>query len=219
MRAAAIITAAGSGKRMGLETNKVLLPLQSRTVIETAVLPFTDLKKFQKIIITHSPEDTKALKSLFKDSRVPVELVSGGSTRQKSVYNGLKALKKDNPATVLIHDAARPWISEELVLSVLNKAESDGSASPVIPSVNAMKTVDTNGKIEKHLKREQTFSAQTPQGFCFSKILTAHEKADADGYSAIDDTELWDRYEGRVSTVPGDISNIKITYRKDLESK
>jgi 2-C-methyl-D-erythritol 4-phosphate cytidylyltransferase len=231
MRSAAIITAAGSGSRMGLETNKVLLPLidkagdttcqdpglsRNRTVIETAIQSFAYLNKFQKIIVTHSSSDKVQLQSVLKGISVPIIYVEGGSTRQQSVYNGLRQLIDDNPDTVLIHDAARPWITEELVDAVLLRTECDGSAVPVIPSVNAMKLIDENGKITNHLKREKTVSAQTPQGFNFRKILNAHAQAESDGYEAIDDTELWDRYIGKVSTVPGDTANIKITYKEDL---
>ncbi|MBI9098211.1 MAG: 2-C-methyl-D-erythritol 4-phosphate cytidylyltransferase [Spirochaetaceae bacterium] len=217
MRAAAIITAAGSGSRMGLEINKVFLPLKERTVIETAILPFLSKNQFQKIIITHSPADRDQLVSVLKNMPIPFALVEGGETRQKSVYNALKKLIEDNPETVLIHDAARPWISEKLVSSILNTAKNEGSAAPVIPSVNAMKKIDGDGKIVEHLKRDQTVSAQTPQGFHFKKILKAHEMADKDGYEAIDDTELWDRYYNRVSTIPGDVKNVKITYKEDLK--
>lgn len=204
---------------MGIESNKILLPLNNSTVIQTAVQPFNNPDKFQKIIITHSPEDKNTLESLFAKNTVPVVLVEGGSTRQKSVCNGLKHLFTDNPQIVLIHDGARPWISEALIDSVLEKAESEGSAVPVIPSVNAMKKINGDGKIIEHLQREKTISAQTPQGFLFEKILQAHERAEAEAFTAIDDTELWDRYFGKVSTVSGEISNIKITYKKDLEGK
>ncbi len=247
MSSAAIITAAGSGSRMGLETNKVLLPLKdktgdtecrgpvlsrdktgdakhqdpdhyrTKTVIETALQSFVSLKKFQKIIITHSPSDKAQLQAVLKDLPVPIVFVEGGATRQQSVCNGLKELFNDNPDTVLIHDAARPWLSESLIDSVLTKSKTDGSAVPVIASVNAMKIIDENGKITDHLKRDNTVSAQTPQGFNFKKILQAHIEAENDGYRAIDDTEIWDRYIGKVSTVPGDTSNIKITYQEDLK--
>ena len=203
---------------MGLETNKVLLPLADKTVIETAILSFANLNKFQKIIITHSPSDISQLQSALKSITVPIVFVEGGNTRQQSVYNGLKQLIGDNPDTVLIHDAARPWITEQLINEVLECAESNESAVPVIPSVNAMKLIDENGKITNHLKRENTVSAQTPQGFHFKKILDAHQQAESSGYNAIDDTELWDRYIGKVSTVPGDTANIKITYKEDLIS-
>ena len=216
MRSAAIITAAGSGSRMGLETNKVLLPFKNKTVIETAVQSFVNTNQFQKIIITHSPEDLEQLQSVLKDVDCPIEFVEGGSTRQQSVFNGLKQLIQDNPETVLIHDAARPNASEQLLIAVLEKAENTGSAAPVIPSVNAMKKIDSYGRIIDHLNREQTVSAQTPQGFNFKKIFESHKQAESEGYSAIDDTEIWDRYNNRVSTVPGELSNIKITYQKDL---
>jgi len=216
MKSAAIITAAGSGSRMGIEKNKVLLPLEGKTVIETAVLSFINSEKFQKIIITHSPEDIEQLKIALKELSIPLQFVEGGSTRQESVYKGLKALESDNPDTVLIHDAARPWISRTLICNILEQTQKTGSAVPVIPSVNAMKKIDERGKITEHLQREKTVSAQTPQGFQFSRILKAHEKAASENYEAIDDTELWDRYFDSVSTVPGEVANIKITYKKDL---
>jgi len=218
MRAAAIITAAGSGSRMGISTNKVLLPFGEGTVIEAAVLPFSNPDKFQKIIITHTKEDRKALENALRDMAVPLQFIEGGSTRQESVFLGLKALKEDNPQTVLIHDAARPWLTEELVSSVLEQAELRESSVPVVPSVNAMKETDGKGLILRHLKREQTVSAQTPQGFHYTKILASHIKAREEKFSAIDDTEIWDRYEGPVHSVPGDPANKKITYKGDLNS-
>ncbi|MDA3811381.1 MAG: 2-C-methyl-D-erythritol 4-phosphate cytidylyltransferase [Spirochaetaceae bacterium] len=219
MRSAAIITAAGYGSRMGLEKNKILLPLNDSTVIETAVRSFLTSNDIQKIIITHTREDKNELQYALKNISIPLTFIEGGSTRQKSVYNGLKHLIDYDPVTVLIHDAARPWISESLITHVLKKAEQTGSAAPVMTSVNAMKKIDDSGKIIEHLQREKTVSAQTPQGFDFKKILEAHTKADAEGYEAIDDTELWDRYFDRVSTVSGEVGNIKITFKKDLEQR
>ena len=217
MRSAAIITAAGFGSRMGAGKNKVLLPFNDHTVIEAAIKSFTNPEKIQKIIITHNLEDKEILITLFKGIPVPLVFVQGGSTRQESVFNGLKALLDDNPETVLIHDAARPWITEKLVEKVLLKVEEKGSALPVIPSVNAMKKIDDSGRIIEHLQRKKTVSAQTPQGFNYKKILQAHRMAKKEGYTAIDDAELWDKYFNRVSTVTGNISNTKITYKKDLE--
>lgn len=218
MRSAAIITAAGSGSRMGLEINKVLLPMDDKSVIETTVQAFANLNKFQKIIITHSPTEKEQLQEALKNISTPVVFVEGGSSRQKSVYLGLKQLLNDNPDTVLIHDAARPWITEKLINSVLYCTEKEGSSVPVIPSVNAMKVVDEKGKITAHLKRETVFSAQTPQGFHFRDILDAHKQAETENFIAVDDTELWGRYKGPVSTVTGDPANIKITYKEDLKS-
>ncbi len=219
MRSAAVITAAGSGTRMGVEKNKVLLPLKNSTVITEAVKPFTDSEFFQKIVITHSPSDKESIADALKDFSIPIIFVEGGSTRQESVYNGLKILSEDSPESVLIHDAARPWISSNLVNNILEKAEDKNSAVPVTPSVNAMKKIDSEGRITEHLKREQTVSAQTPQGFNYKMILEAHSRAEKEGYQAIDDTELWDRYFDPVHSVPGELTNIKITYKTDLEGK
>lgn len=216
MKNAAIITAAGSGSRMEISTNKVLLPFQNTTVIKAAVHPFENPVNFQLIIITYSPINKEALKTALKDIAVPILFVEGGSTRQDSVLKGLEALEAEAPDNVLIHDAARPWLTEDLVAAVLEQTDKKGSSVPVIPSVNAMKILDNNGLIKEHLTREFTVSAQTPQGFHYKSILKAHRSALKDNYQAIDDTEIWDRYEGPVSTVPGDPNNRKITYRKDL---
>ncbi len=218
MKSAAIITAAGSGTRMGAGKNKILLPLKGKTVIELAVKPFENPQKFKKIIITYSNDDLEILKKIFKNSLVPVDFVAGGSTRQESVLKGLKHLKGDNPKYVLIHDGARPWITENQVELILDKTEEKGCAVPVTPSVNAMKKINRSGEITEHLERGFTVSAQTPQGFNYIKILEAHIKASEEEFTAVDDTELWDRYFNRVSTVDGDISNIKITYKKDLKN-
>ncbi len=218
MRSAAIITAAGSGERMGAGKNKILLPLNGKTVLETALEPFSDPDKFQKIVITYSQRDKNRITDLLKDFHIPILFVQGGKTRQESVYLGLKSLVDDNPGTVLIHDAARPWVSKQLIERVLLKTEKSDSAVPVIPSINAMKKIDESGKIIEHLQRISTVSAQTPQGFVFKTILQAHKMAEDENYSAIDDTELWDKYFDRVSIVVGDINNTKITYKKDLDT-
>lgn len=216
MKAAAIITAAGSGSRMEISTNKVLLPFKNGTVVEAAAKPFSNPVVFQKIIITYSVKDRDSLEKALKDITVPILFVKGGSTRQESVFKGLEALEDLNPDVVLIHDGARPWLTEKITRSVLEQAMKMGSSVPVVPSINAMKVIDSDGKIQQHLKREETVSAQTPQGFSYLKILKAHRSAQKDGYSAIDDTELWDRYNGPVSTVQGDPANRKITYKGDL---
>jgi 2-C-methyl-D-erythritol 4-phosphate cytidylyltransferase/2-C-methyl-D-erythritol 2,4-cyclodiphosphate synthase len=142
--------------------------------------------------------------------------VSGGGTRQKSVCNGLRALKEFSPGIVLIHDGARPWLRPELILSVTRGARLHGACLPLTPAVDALKQVNAEGFLEAHLDREKIRGAQTPQGFEYKKILEAHEKAADDGRVYLDDTEIYAAYEGPVFSVAGDERNKKITYPSDL---
>ena len=120
------------------------------------------------------------------------------------------------PTHVLIHDGARPWVSRETIVNVLSAAVEHGAAAPVVPAVNALKVVDDKGVLKEHLSRESVYGVQTPQGFQFDEILSAHREAAADTVHYIDDTEIYSRYCGEVYAVPGNPENRKITYSHDL---
>jgi 2-C-methyl-D-erythritol 4-phosphate cytidylyltransferase len=124
-----------------------------------------------------------------------------------------------DPDYVLIHDGARPWISPDLVNAVLENVVLHGACAPVLVPSDAIKQVDSSGLIVTHLRREETVAIQTPQGFRFKEILSAHTQAENDGSRYIDDTEIYERYIHSVSTVPGDPANRKITYNHDLDPK
>ena len=145
----------------------------------------------------------------------------GGTERQQSVHYGLEHLAEREPVLfgsgiVLIHDGARPWVSTGLVSSVFAGTVRHRACAPVVPSTDAMKKVDHDGRITEHLPRKETVSIQTPQGFIFSEILEAHRSASADGLHYIDDTEIYHRYVGQVYTVPGERKNSKITFSEDI---
>ena len=129
------------------------------------------------------------------------------------------ALEQEAPGIVLIHDGARPWITETIIREVYQKTVETGAAIPVVPSVNAMKTINSQGIIISHLKREFTVAAQTPQGFVFTKILISHKSASSDGLEYIDDAEIYSKYIGDTATCPGDTANRKITYLSDMKGK
>ena len=134
------------------------------------------------------------------------------------MYRALNFLKSDPPRTVLIHDGARPFVSVGTIEAVLNKTVEKKACIPVEPATNTMKIVDREGKIVKHLTRELTKGAQTPQGFLFSELLEAHKTAGSASESFTDDSEIWDRFVGPVFTVDGNLENDKITYQSDLAS-
>lgn len=219
--AAALITAAGTSFRFGANQKKEFFPFLGETVLHHTFMAFMNTNLFTYYCITflknHEKETRHALgKKVIQTLGDRLILVEGGSTRQESVYRGLKALKQSRPPFVLIHDGARPWVSARIIVQVYQEVCKNGAAAPVIPSVDAMKSIDSEGRIRGHLDRPSTVSVQTPQGFLYPAILDAHFLAKKDGNRYIDDTEIYHRYCGDVSTVPGDIRNTKITYPSDI---
>jgi 2-C-methyl-D-erythritol 4-phosphate cytidylyltransferase len=215
----AIITAAGSSKRMKGKGKKEFRVIKGRTVLERAVLPFVISEEFEHICVTYPEGKKEEMEKSLHRINFPISYVQGGSTRQASVFNALKTLKETKSDLVLIHDGARPHISEDLIERVLKGTIDRGNSTPVTPSTSAMKLITPLGDIEQHLIRNKTVSAQTPQGFSFPELLEAHEKADADMNEYIDDSEIWSVYIGPSHTVEGDPENIKITYQGDLKRR
>lgn len=222
---AALITAAGRGSRMGMEAKKEYRPLGGRPLIQHTLKAFLKTNSFSHLCLTvpvGGEEEARCalgnLLEVLRSSAAPeLILVPGGATRQQSVRQGLEALAKAAPETVLIHDGARPWISPELIGQVIKAADFHGAAAPAIAAVDTMKRIDERGIITEHLARREIVGIQTPQGFRFSAILEAHRKAAEDYWEYTDDTEIFHRYKGPVFILPGDPKNRKVTVKKDLE--
>jgi len=141
------------------------------------------------------------------------------------VHNALLFLASYKPSHVLIHDGARPWIKPELIEKIIECATKYGAVIPALPLVETPKELKTSAGevklVERHLRRENLCVVQTPQGFAFPEILTAHEKAaereEKEGFEYTDDAEVWGEFTGQVAVIPGDVENRKITYPEDLE--
>ena len=234
---ALIITAAGSSSRFGNNLKKEYLPLfendiSKGTVLGKALETFLETNFFSTIVITipenQQKEAEKAISFLplgkamlsGKSDSIKFAFCSGGSTRQASVFEGLKCIAKlagsNTPEAVLIHDGARPFVSRKIIESVIAALEKSGAAVPAVPAIDTQKQVDENGKITAHLQRSKIFAVQTPQAFQFLPLLEAHKKASADGKTYTDDTEIWGAYCGDVYISYGENTNRKITYKEDL---
>ena len=223
---AIIITAAGSSTRIGGGIKKEYLPYNKGTVLSSCAETFLNAcsRDFEitDFIVTcpkgGRAECEKALQSINMDCFAPLAMtiVEGADTRQKSVYNGLLAVH-GIPDIVLIHDGARPFVSEELIRTTITATQEFGAAVPGLTPTDTQKEIDENGFIVRHLIRSSLSAVQTPQCFVFSKLLAAHERAALDEREYTDDTEIWGAYCGRVKVVPGEVNNIKITYPSDLE--
>ena len=183
-------------------------------VLVKAVKAFAGCNEINTIIITHPPGDT-VLQAVLEEE-LDIIWIPGGDTRQKSVYNALLALEEHSPEYVLIHDAARPWVTGQLITAVLEGARKHGACIPVVRHVNAPKEVSDTGEITGHLDRAFVVGAQTPQGFRYAEILHAHQAARQGGREYADDAEAYHDAVGKVFTVPGDPDNRKITFRYDL---
>jgi len=237
---AALITAAGASARFASNGNrpplkKEYLPIpggtdssgKSLTVLGKAALAFAAIKEISVIVITvpanQQTGEEKARAALPAELLTggcpPLLFAAGGETRRGSVHNGLSLLSglSPRPDNVLIHDAARPWVSQTLIRAVMEAVVKYGAAIPVLPFTDTPKEIDGQGFIVRNLRRAFTAGAQTPQGFRFPGILSAHEKAASEtGREFTDDAEVWGEYIGKVATVPGEPSNKKITYPEDL---
>jgi 2-C-methyl-D-erythritol 4-phosphate cytidylyltransferase len=217
--AAALITAAGSSRRWGGSLKKEYHHLQDCPVLVWAARPFLQISPRMYILVTVPHEDLEAARELLA-AHLPVErlqLVPGGTTRQESVWRGLEALEAADPAYVLIHDGARPWVSVKLIAAVLAGAQRHGACVPIYEPADAAKRIGPCGQIVEDLPRGQLRLAQTPQGFAFRAIVDAHRRARAEGRACIDDAEVYRAYYGDVFTVVGERANRKLTFREDLQ--
>lgn len=213
-----VIVAAGSGSRFGDPVPKQYHKANGKTLLRHCVESFQTVCPLQNIQIVFNPDH----KALFDEDlggmvaraglRAPV---SGGPTRQKSVLNGLRALIDVSPDLVLIHDAARPGISWDVISNVLDALETHSGAIPTLPVNDTIKQCDANGEILRTISRDTLRRAQTPQGFDFKTILEAHEAFD--GQEMTDDAALLEALNIPVLCVPGSDANDKITRRADLD--
>ena len=225
---ALIICAAGSSSRMG-GGKKEFLPLikskeKNLTVLGKVMESFSSFSDLSPLVITLPPAITNAEEQLPLSLRNKACYVKGGENRRASVYNALKFLKSYNISHVLIHDGARPWISTELIKSIIDEVKKCPAVIPGIALTETPKDIINEGNnyyIKKHLKRKDIFLAQTPQAFAFPDILFAHEKAlereKNENMEYTDDAEIWSEFIGRVKMIPGDIANKKITFPEDLK--
>ena len=204
-----IITAGGSSSRYGKE-NKLLEKINDRTVIEETVSKFTNFNEIDEIIIPTNTEVKSEFEKLLKNPKI--KIINGGSTRQKSVYEGLKTVKNEY---VLIHDGARPLITKEIIKNCIDSTVKYNAISVMTKTTDTIKEVDESGRIIRTIDRSKLYNTQTPQGFKTSIIKEAHEKLINGNYT--DDCSMLEELNIPVYIVNGSYTNIKITVKNDLD--
>lgn len=214
MKITAIIAAAGCGRRMGADKNKVLLTACGKTVLEHTLTAFSGCIKIDGIILVTRGCDIHECENLAKHFAKPITVIPGGKTRQESVFLGLKAA--DGADIAVIHDGARALITEAIIENTISDAVKYGAAAAGVPSKDSLKQVSADGFIAATIDRESAYLIQTPQVFDYKSILSAHQSAERDGFSATDDCALYEKYIGRIKVTPGSYENIKLTTPCDM---
>ena len=207
MSIAALIVAAGRGTRAGGNDPKQWQMLAGKRVIDHTLNAFKQHRNIDTILVVLHPEDQNRL----TDPTIKTAL--GGATRNQSVYNGLRALRAAAPKQVLIHDVARPLISEKCITDVIEALQTHSGAAPALPITDALWR-GQDGLVDETVARENLFRAQTPQGFDFESILQAHAQACG---AATDDVEVAMQAGLSVKIISGHEENIKITIPEDFE--
>jgi 2-C-methyl-D-erythritol 4-phosphate cytidylyltransferase len=212
-----LIPAAGSGKRMGADRNKLLLQVHSQSLIAWTLLAAEAASSISWIGIISQPHDWEDFKSIIANLKIskPIEFISGGSTRQESVYNGLQALPA-NANQVLIHDGARCLATPNLFNACAEAILNCPGLIAAVPVKDTIKVVDASGIIQSTPDREQLWAAQTPQGFDVKLLKQCHAEGVRQGWEVTDDAALFERCGIKVRIVTGEETNLKVTTPQDL---
>lgn len=208
----AIICAAGKGERAGFHENKILRELNGMPVLCHSLSAFAQVPGLGEILITCRKEDEPRILPLLRpypDART----VRGGETRMQSVYNALTEAKGE---TVLVHDAARPFVSRKIILDCIESVKKYGSGVCALPATDTT-VIANDGGIISSPARDSVFTVQTPQGFNRDELLAAYESAFADGLQFTDESGVFSKYVAPPRLFLGERSNKKLTYPEDFQ--
>lgn len=233
MKVIAIIPAAGLGTRMaaaetaprsavGKGPSKQFAELHGVPILVHTLRKFAVSPRVTEIYVALRKAEADSFRPRLEKEVLgkKVHLVEGGEHRQQSVANALAAVKAAPDDIILVHDAVRPLVDEEIIDNVVQGAEKHGAAIAGVPAVDTVKQVERsaeNAIITATVPRERVVLAQTPQGFRFSVLKKAFDEAAADGFVGTDEASLVERSGHAVAVVMGSARNLKITTPADLE--
>ena len=213
---AAVIVAAGKGVRAGGDLPKQFRRIGGGTLLRRSLVSFVETPNVTLVQPVIRSEDIDLVRAETAGMNI-LPPVFGGATRQASVRAGLEALLPRKPDIVLVHDAARPFASADLIARAIKAAEATGAAIPVLPVTDTVKRVDNAGTIETTLDRNSLRLVQTPQAFAFPALVEAHRRAAAQGREDFTDDAALAEWAGmKVTVFPGESGNIKLTTPEDF---
>lgn len=208
----AVILAAGSGTRMKSDKSKLLLEINSKAVIERTVEVFSKISAIDEIIVVIRECDLNEFEKHL--SKYELSYCFGGATRQESVMNAVETI--DECDLIIIHDGARPLVTEKEITDTINKAKETGAAAVGVTPKDTIKIVDENLQIVGTPDRSNLISIRTPQVFDFSQYCQAVDLAKKQGRDFTDDCRLVENLGRKVNVVIGEYTNIKITTPEDI---
>ncbi len=210
-----LIAAAGSGKRMGANCNKLLLKVAGRSILEWTLLSVKAANSIDWVGIVGQPSDKEPILSIAKKISLKAHWINGGSSRQESVQLGLAGLPLD-AKYVLIHDGARCLVEPHLIDKCSELVQQGFSVVAATPVTDTIKKVSLDGFITSTPKRSELWGAQTPQAFLVDKLKEGHQKGIENNWSVTDDSSLFEKLGWPVKILESPPSNIKVTTPFDL---
>ena len=214
----AIILAGGKGKRMGAPVSKQFIEIKGKPIIYYTIKKFSENKKIDNIVVVLSKDEVGYFKeNILEKYNLKVDnIVIGGTERQDSVYNGLKSLEDTNTDIVLIHDGARPFISDRIIDDGIKFAQVYGACAPGVMPKDTIKIKNERNFSVSTPERGSLVAIQTPQVFKFNEILECHEKIKINNIVVTDDTMVAEKFGYSVYLYDGEYTNIKVTTPEDL---
>lgn len=232
MKVTVIIPAAGLGTRMASAArdkkpaaSKQFTELRGKPILVRTLLQFAQHPSVSEIYVALRQEEIPPFRTRLEQAspellaKKPV-LLEGGEHRQNSVANALRAVSAKDDDIVLVHDAVRPFVTNQIIANVIAAAKKHGAAIAGVPAVDTVKQVERTAEgalIKATIPREKIVMAQTPQGFRYSVLKKAFDEAQADGFIGTDEASLVERSGHPVAVVMGSAQNMKITTPADLE--
>lgn len=212
----AIILAGGKGKRMKADISKQYIKLNGKPILYYTIDKFKKNSLIDKIILVIPRDEIEyCKKNILEAYNIDVDLiVEGGNERQDSVFNALS--EAEGSDIVLIHDGARPFVSQKIINNAVKYAKCYGAAAPGVIPKDTIKVKGEDNFSVQTLKRDELIAVQTPQAFNFKKIYKYHKVIKDNKIQVTDDTMVVEYFEGKVFLYEGDYTNIKITTPEDL---
>lgn len=215
----AIITSAGSGKRLSGFVNKVFLEIGEKPIIERTISAFENCAIIDRIIVVARQEDLNHISFIAGKFKKVEKVVAGGKERQDSVYNGIKSI--DNPKDddiILMHNGANPFVSNDTILRCINEAEKSGVSVAAIKAADTIKEANDSCDVIRTFDRSNLWLIQTPQVMKYPIAKEAFDRAFEDGFYGTDDVMLAERLGHKVKIVESNRENTKITFPHDIHA-
>jgi len=215
MKVVAVIVAAGSGQRAGGDLPKQFQDLAGKPILRHTLEAFLRNPNIAAVVTVIAAGFEAHYQRAIDGLSLPAPVL-GGATRQESCAKGIEAAAAFAPDAVLIHDAARPFVSNKIINDVIAKLHEAEAVIPGLPVADTMKRAD-GGVIHETVSRDSLFFVQTPQGFHFEKMRSAHQTIALKGINTLtDDAAVAEATGMKVHIVPGEAANRKLTTEQDL---